>query len=139
MLAVAFTALLIGAMGPAIADKPTKFTFPPNVFDDVDPCTGETHEVSVFVDVFFHSGHKGIIGRAVITGYTDSGYELFAGNEIRLDSGNVIVLRGKDMWRADDGRMFEATRRFTLNQNQGEVKVQEWSLRCIGGETILPL
>jgi hypothetical protein len=74
----------------------------------------------------------------VRTGFTDSGYELFAGNEIQVDNGNVFISKFKDMWRNDDGRMFEASGRFIFNINQEEVKVDSFVFGCIGGETIFP-
>ena len=139
MLAAAFATLLCAVMAPVLADKPTELSFPPAVFVDFDPCTGEFHEITIFFDVFLHEGHKNnFVGRAVRTGFTDSGYELFAGNEIQVDNGNVFISKFKDMWRNDDGRMFVASGRFIFNINQEEVKVDSFVFRCIGGETIFP-
>lgn len=139
VLAAALAALLATMLPRALADKPTEISFPPDVFIDFDPCTGGLHEITIFFDVFLHEGHKNnFVGRAVRTGFTDSGYELFTGHEIVVDNGNVFVAKFKDMWRTDDGRMFEASGRFTYNIIQDEVKVDKFVFRCIGGETILP-
>jgi hypothetical protein len=125
-------------VAPAMADKPAEIPFGPDVFLDVDPCTGVEHEITIFFDTFVHLGHpNNSVDRAIRTGWTDSGYELFAGNDIILENNNVFMSKFKDMWRHDDGRMFRARGVFVLNFNTGEVQVDNFSLTCVGGETIL--
>ena len=63
---------------------------------------------------------------------------MFSGNEIFLINKNVVISKFKDMWRNDDGRMFEVSGQFILNFRQNEVKFEGGTFRCIGGETVLP-
>ncbi len=133
----ALTVLLATMMAPASADEPTEIALPPEVFVDVDPCTGDDHLVTIFLDLFLHEHNNNVVAHLIRSGFTDSGYDMFAGNEHFVGNGHVIIDGFKDLWRNDDGRMFEAAGRFVLNLNQGEVKVDDLALRCIGGETIL--
>jgi hypothetical protein len=131
--------LAVGLAPSVLADKPILVTPDPDVFIDVDPCTGELHEFTIYVDAYEHAGHKNnFVVRIVMTGFTDSGYEMFAGGENVGWNKGVFGGRFKDMWRHDDGRMFEVSGLFVFNGNQLEVKVDKSTLRCIGGETILP-
>ena len=138
---VSITIALTAGLAPSVmADKPILVTPPgPDVFDDVDPCTGEMHEVTIFVDAYEHPEHQNnFVVRIVLTGFTDSGYEMFSGGENVVANNGVFGGRVKTFWRNDDGRMFEASEIFWWNENQLEVKVAKGTLRCVGGETILP-
>ena len=99
-LFLVLNALLLTMGAPAMADRPTEIPFGPDVFFDVDPCTGEEHEITIFFDTFVHLGHpNNSVDRAIRTGFTDSDYELFAGNDMILENNNVFRIKFKDMWR----------------------------------------
>ena len=132
-LLLVLNALLLTMGAAAMADRPTEIPFGPDVFIDVDPCTGDLHEVTIFFDTFVHLGHpNNHVDRAIRTGFTDSGYELFAGNDMFLQNNNVFRFKFKDMWRHDDGRMFRAGGVFVLNFNTGEVHVEKFAVKCVG-------
>jgi len=133
--------VLIGLMAaPAAADKPTNFQPPPAVFDAINPCTGQEHEVTINIDVFEHEGHPkdGFVGRAIRTGQTSDGYVMDHGREVQMDNGNVFVNTFKDFWRNDDGAKFIAQGVFIFDIRNDEVQVDRFSLRCLGAPTILP-
>ena len=133
-LLLVLNALLLTMGAPAMADRPTEIPFDPAVFIDVDPCTGDLHEVTIFFDTFVHLGHpNNHVDRGVRTGFTSSGYDLFAGNDMFLDNKNVFRFKFKDMWRHDDGRMFRARGVFVFNIITGEVQVDKFALECVGG------
>ena len=136
-VAVSIAALACGSL--AMADQRANFVFGPITFQDIDPCTGSLHEITIFLDIYEHQEHpNNFLAQVVRTGYTDSGYEMFSGNEIFRINKNVVISKFKDMWRNDDGRMFEVSGQFILNFRQNEVKFDGGTFRCIGGETVLP-
>ncbi len=117
-----------------MADRPTEIPFGPLVFPDFDPCTGDLMVLTIFIDTFVHLGHpNNLVDRGVRTGFTSTGYDLFAGNDIIVINSGVFVNPFKDMWRHDDGRMFRANGVFIFNFNTGEVQVDKFSLECVGG------
>ena len=137
-LLLVLNALLLTMGAAAMADRPTEIPFGPDVFIDVDPCTGDLHEVTIFFDTFVHLGHpNNHVDRAILTGFTDSGYEMFAGSDMFLNNKNVFMNNFNDMWRHDDGRMFRSRGVIVLNFNTGEVHVANFVVKCVGGETIL--
>ena len=137
-LLLVFNALVLTMGAPAMADRPTEVPFALGVFIDVDPCTGDLHEITIFIDTFVHLGHpNNVVDRGVRTGFTSSGYELFTGNDIIVENNGVFVNPFKDMWRHPDGRMFLARGVFVFNINTDEVQVVNSTFECIGGETIL--
>ena len=133
-LILVLNALLLTMGAPAMAAPPTEIPLGPNVISAVDPCTGDAHEVTIFFDTFVHFGHpNNFVDRAIRTGFTDSGYELFAGNDMFLENNNVFRFKFKDMWRNDDGRMFRARGVVVINFNTGEVQVEKFAVECVGG------
>ncbi len=92
-LLLVLNALLLTMGAPAMADPPTEIPFGPDVFTDVDPCTGEEQLITIFFDTFVHLGHpNNSVDRAIRTGFTSSGYELFAGNDMFLENNNDAKL-----------------------------------------------
>ncbi len=93
----------------------------------------------LFWDVYQHQGHNNnFVSRVVRTGFTSDGFEAFAGGELFVINNNVAAGHFRDMWRSEDGQMFTSNARYIVNFNQGEIKINVFELRCIGGETILP-
>ena len=132
MMAAALTVLLAVMMSPASADQPTVVTinFPP--FEDVNPCTGLLHTVNISLTRFIHDGHNNnFVVHVERTGFTDSGYTMFSGHLQLVDNAQVLISSFKDLWRNDDGSIFEAARTLIVNENQGEIQVDEGGLRCI--------
>jgi hypothetical protein len=125
-------------MAPASADEPIVITPPPNVFVGVDPCTGDLHGVSIYFTVFVHTDHNNnIVIHLDRTGFTDSGYEMFAGQGHQVVNTGVLTFSLTDMWINEDGRMFQATERVLVNFEKGEVIYDEFRARCIGDETVI--
>ena len=140
VLLSAITALLTTMTVPSLADKPVNFPpSPPAVFDSLDPCTGEIQSLTIFVDVFLHQHKNNFVARVIRTGFTSAGYELFAGNEVQLlnFNGGIFSARFVDMWRNDDGRMFQGRGTFVFDTNTNELRVNRFNEQCIGGDTIL--
>ena len=138
VVVTALTVLLGTMMAPALADEPTQVIVDPAVFSDVDPCTGNDHVITIFFDVFLHEDHNNMfVGYVVRSGFTDSGYEMFAGREHFVNNHHAINSWFRDAWRNDDGRMFEVSARFVMNLNQNKVTVDKFVFRCITGDTTL--
>ena len=126
--------VFVGIESQALADEPVNFSFPVS-FSDINPCTGELHDITIFLDFYEHQGHpNNFVGRIVRSGWTSDGYETFAGGEIFVANRGVVSGRFKDMWRNEEGQMFHASGRFLFNINQLEVKLDRFELRCVAGD-----
>ena len=139
VLLSAITALLTTMTVPSSADKPVDFPVPPAEFDDFDPCTGEIQSITIFLDVLLHQHKNNFVATVVRTGFTSAGYQMFAGTQVQLQNfnGGIFGDRFVDMWRNDDGRMFQAAGNFVFDTNTNEVRVEHFNFQCIGGDTIL--
>ena len=88
--------------------------------------------MTMIVDYYKHSGHrKNYVAQLIRTGFSDSGYELFAGHEMIVADGHAYVNWWRDMWRNDDGRIMEVSFRFIRNENQDKVSVDKFIFRCV--------
>ena len=134
----AITALMAVLMPAAIADKPSAFPVGPQVFFDLDPCTGAIHELTVAGYGFVHTHNNNIVVKMKRTGITDSGYVLLAGNAMESFNGHVSRFAFKDVWKADDGRMMEVSYKAVFNENQFVMQLDKFVFRCISGPTIIP-
>jgi len=131
----ALTVLLATMMAPASADEPVDFPFPPAVFDDSDPCTGEIQTITIFFDVLLHVHKNNFVARVIRTGFTTAGFEMFNGTQLQTQNSNSNIFKDSfvDMWRRDDGLMFQARGNFVLDLDTFEVKVDNFRLKCLGG------
>jgi hypothetical protein len=140
LLIVAVAAgLMVGLVAsPVSADKPAEFT-DSVMFFDIDACTGVGMEITLEAQVFVHEGHNNnLTGRLKRTGSTTSGYTMKNGIETFTETRGVSRGHFTDIWMAEDGRKMSASGVFVFNVNTGEQKVDKFTLRCLGGETILP-
>jgi hypothetical protein len=127
-LAMAFVAV---SAVPAMADKPTTFTPPPLVDEDVNPCSGLIHEITLapVVSVHDHQNNGGF--HVSYTGTTDSGFTLIAGAENATRNNNVVRGTFNFQWRHPDGSKFVEHGRFIYFQKD-DMEVEVLSSRCIG-------
>jgi hypothetical protein len=122
---------LVVTMAPALADAPTVLT-DQVTFVDENPCTGLDHTITIFMTVFVHEDHNNnLVVHVERTGITDSGYTMFNGQLQFVNNSHVVVQTFKDLWRNDDGSVFEAAALLVINVNQGEIQVQRGAIRCI--------
>jgi hypothetical protein len=122
---------LVVTITPASADAPTVLTNQVT-FVDENPCTGLDHTITIFMTAFVHDDHNNnFVVHVERTGTTDSGYTMFNGQSQFVDNSHVVVQTFKDLWRSDDGSMFEAAALLVINLNQGEIQVQQGAIRCI--------
>jgi hypothetical protein len=131
-MAVALAVFLAVIVAPGSADQPTVITVNVAPFTDVNPCTGLLHTVNISLTIFLHDGHNNnVVQHVDRSGFTDSGYEMFSGQSQSVNNGHVITAHFRDLWRNDEGSIFEAAGRLKVNLNQGVVQINEAGLRCI--------
>jgi hypothetical protein len=139
MTLLATVMVLVGLMAaPAAADKPTEYPFSGGG-TEIDPCTGLEMDVTVMGTFFDHEEHNNnFVGRiGERTGFTSSGYVLVGGHDNFRVNKNGVSGTFKDVWRnPDNGDKIQATGRLLVVK--GDVVIDRFDLRCVGGPTILP-
>lgn len=143
VLLPAITAVLTANAVPALADKPVPFPRAPAVFTNVDPCTGALQEFTINFDILLHSHQNMWNANIRRTGSTDAGYELVngVGKVLETFQGGLFFNRLVDIWRSDDGRVFQVTSQILIDTTADpseNVKMAYGLYRCISGETIIP-
>ena len=114
---------------PASADVP--FTFEDSeTFEDVNPCTGLIHEVTLEFLVNIHQHQNNFVGYAQRSGTTSSGYTMH-GRDSFVANHAVERFSSTDVWRHPDGSMFIVQARFTFDLSSEEVITHGGSFRCI--------
>ncbi len=129
--------LLAGMTNLANADRPVEFSgssFNPSA---TNPCSGEPHEITFLFDVSLHEHTNNLVATVARSGFTSDGFVMFAGREtqnLNLSSG---VFNGNfvDMWRSDDGQMFQARGVTVIDLDTFDIKVNKFTLRCLGRNT----
>ena len=60
---------------------------------------------------------------------------MFAGTETFVENygANIVKDSFVDMWRAEDGRLWQVGGIFVLNFATGDVKVNKFAFRCLNG------
>lgn len=133
-LAAALFAVLVPLVlaTPTSADEPTAFPFEV-VFDDVNPCTGKVHTVTIAGTSFVHS-HD---GRTVVhsvrtistspTGFTGHGADSFVAN------GQIEMFRLADILTNATGDRIRARFVLVLDVSTGTIRVAKGGVVCLGG------
>lgn len=133
ILSLGLAALMVAALTPAaVADEPVLIT-DSDTFTDVNPCTGEEHEVTINFEFYDHEHENGaFVSPAVRSGTTDSGYVMQNGRDILVFTGNIVVAPFMDQWRHPDGSKFVVRGVFVGDFRDFQIRVDEFSARCIG-------
>jgi len=122
-------ALVVAA--PAAADPPTAFPFE-FVFDDVNPCTGDTMTVTIVGTDFVHFHGSRIVARSERTITTSDG-SVGHGTASFVANGQIVKDRFTDiMTNTSGGYHFRAQGVFVLDISTGTVRVERFELACLG-------
>jgi hypothetical protein len=115
---------------PAAADAPTEFPIL-DVFDDVNPCTGDLMTVTFVGTTFIHEHGSRVLGRAERTITTSDGF-VGHGTDSFVDNGQILVFRLTDILTNPSGDRFRARAVFVLDLSTGTARVDRGGLTCLG-------
>ena len=116
---------------PAAADAPARFS-DSVTFTAVNPCTGQEHDITLNFEIAEHQHRNNFVVHSSRTGETSDGYVMKHGSESFVDNGNVARGAFTDNWRSSDGSKFKAQGVFVFDITNEELRVDRFSLRCIG-------
>lgn len=124
VLALAFAA-------PAAADPPTAFPFE-FVFDDVNPCTGDTMTVTIVGTDFVHFHGSNVVIHAERTITTSDG-SVGHGTASFVGNGQIVKERFTDiMTNTSGGYHLRARGLVVLDLSTGTERVERFELTCLG-------
>jgi len=124
------SALLVGAPA-ANADRPVEEGFV-DVFDDVNPCTGLVHTVSITASYSVHShGGKTVVSGGKTTISTSSGFS-GTGTISEVDNGQILRAHFFDRLSNDAGDRIFAKGVIVIDLSSDTVRVGALSLTCVG-------
>ena len=116
---------------PAAADPPTEFPIL-DVFEDVNPCTGDPMTVTFVGTTFIHEHGSRVLGRGERTITTSDGF-VGHGTDSFVDNGQVLMFRQTDiMTNASTGQRFSARGLFVLDLSTETVRIEKFELTCLG-------
>jgi hypothetical protein len=121
-------ALVVAA--PAAADRPTEFPIL-DVFQDVNPCTGNPMTVTFVGTVFVHSHDSRTVAIAHRTITTSDGF-VGHGTDSFVENGQVVMARMYDVMTNASGDRFRASAVFVLDLSTETVRVQRFDFSCLG-------
>ena len=129
------SALLAGAVvlavaAPVAASSPVVFSTT-DTFLDVDPCTGNIHEVTIDVTFYVHDHNGDTVARAVRTVSTSAGYE-GGGVSSYVFNGQVEKFAFSDVLANGSGDRIRARGVFVLDLANGEVRAESSAFVCLG-------
>jgi hypothetical protein len=119
-------AVLVGVVAlvfavPAAADQPTAFPFE-FVFDDVNPCTGDIHTVTIAGTTFVHDHDGRIVAHSERTITTSPTGFLGHGRDSYVLNGQVEMFRLTDILTSPSGDRIRAGHVIVFDVATGEVK-----------------
>jgi hypothetical protein len=115
---------------PAAADRPTEFPIL-DVFQDVNPCTGNIMTVTFVGTAFVHEHGSRIVVNAERTITTSDGFSGH-GRDTFVDNGQVLMFRQTDVMANSSGDRFLAQGLFVLDLTTGTVRIEGGELTCLG-------
>jgi hypothetical protein len=129
-------AVLLGVVAlafavPAAADSPTAFPFE-FVFDDVNPCTGDIHTVTIAGTTFVHSHDGRIVASSERTITTSPTGFVGHGRDSSVENGQVVMFRLADILTNASGDRIRARFVIVLDASTGTVRVEKGELTCLG-------
>jgi hypothetical protein len=131
LLALPLSVVALVVAAPAAADPPTAFPIL-DVFQDVNPCTGNPMTVTFVGTVYVHDHNGRVVALAHRTITTSDGF-VGHGTDNFVDNGQVLISRITDIvTNASSGDRFRARGVFVLNLSTETVRVDRFELACVG-------
>jgi hypothetical protein len=123
--------LLFALAAPAGADPPTQVGPFEDTFNDVNPCTGLIHTVTIAATFSVHSHDGRIVAHGDRTLSTSSGF-VGEGTSSFVDNGQIEMFRFTDILSSDSGDRIRANGVFVGDLSTGTVRVDKFELTCLG-------
>lgn len=117
-------------VAPAAAGPPITEAFV-DVFDDVNPCTGEVMTVRFDGVAYIHEHGSRVVVRAERTITTSDGF-VGHGTDSFVDNGQIIKFRQTDIMTNASGDHFRANGVFVLDLSTDTVRIEKFELTCLG-------
>jgi hypothetical protein len=128
-LTVAGVALTLAA--PASADAPTEIPFE-FVFDDVNPCTGDMHTVTITGTTSIHNHDGRIVASSQRTITTSPTGFVGHGTDTYVLNSQVEMFRLADIAMNPSGDRFRARFVLVIDVSTGTVRAENFELTCLG-------
>ena len=123
------------AVVPAAAEKPV-IDEGTTVFADVNPCTGELHEITInYADRVQAPKKNGnvVVQLSAVDGYTSDGYVLLNSSGRVVENGKWYKQQFTDTWKNfETGGKLQASLQVMVNTETGDVTREDFRLRCLG-------
>jgi hypothetical protein len=129
--AVTLTVVALALAVPAAADPPTQIPFE-FVFDDVNPCTGAIHTVTIAGTTYVHEQDGRIVARSERTITTSPTGFLGHGTDSYVLNGQVEMFRLTDILTSPSGDRIRARQLIVVDLSTGTVRVVGGELTCLG-------
>jgi len=129
--AVTLTVVALGFAVPAAANPPTEIPFE-FTFDDVNPCTGDIHTVTIAGTTFVHDHDGRIVAYSERTITTSPTGFVGHGTDSYVLNGQVEMFRLDDIATNASGDRFRARFMFVVDLSTGTVRVEKLELTCLG-------
>ncbi len=122
LFAVLLGVVALGSAVPAAADPPAAFPFE-FVFDDVNPCTGDTHTVTIAGTTFVHDHDGRIVAHSERTITTSPTGFVGHGTDSNVLNGQVEMFRLTDILTNPSGDRIRAHFVIVVDLSTGAVRV----------------
>jgi hypothetical protein len=131
LLLVLLTLAALGFAAPAAADPPTAMPFS-FTFEDVNPCTGLIHTVTIAGTEFIHSHDGRIVVRSQRTITTVPTGFVGHGTDSSVENGRVFMFRLTDILTNPAGDRIRARFVIVVDLSTDTVRVEKGELTCLG-------
>ena len=128
---VLLTMAVLALAPPAAADPPTAIPFEFS-FEDVNPCTGLIHEVTIAGTEFVHLHDGRLVSLRKRTITTDPTGFVGHGTETFIDNGQVAKVSFTDILTNPAGDRIRAHGVFVVDISTETVRVDRFELTCLG-------
>jgi hypothetical protein len=129
--AITLTVVALAFASPAAADPPAAIPFE-FVFDDVNPCTGGIHTVTIAGTTSVHDHDGRTVAHSERTITTSPTGFVGHGTDTLVDNGQVIMFRLSDILTNPSGERIRVRYTIVLDVSTGTVRAETGAFTCLG-------